>query len=226
MNEKAKINPRTIIIVILIVIIAGFTYNQWGKKIFPASIETPNKNTVTIVVLGDDIEIGNENSLVTIVEYFSYFCGYCKRYHNDTYPKIFKDYITTGKVKYIFRVFPFRNEDIILGSAVLCANDQDKFLEYHDILFENAGEIEKVDDLKRLAKNANLDENEFNQCFDSKEYINEAEAWRDQGDEDFENAGVPSGQRGTPSFFINGELLIGAQPYEIFVEVIEKKLAE
>jgi protein-disulfide isomerase len=226
MDEKAKINPYLIIIVILIIIIAGFTYNQWGKKIFPASIETPDKDNVTIELFEDDIEIGNENALVTIVEYFGYLCGYCKRHHDDTYPKIFKDYISTGKVKYVLRVFPFRNEDIILGSAGLCANDQGKFLEYHNKLFKEVNNIQATDDLKDFAKEINLDEEQFNQCFDSEKYISKVQAWRDQGDEDFEQAGVSENQRGTPAFFINGELLIGAQPYEIFVEVIEKKLAE
>jgi len=226
MDEKAKINPYLIIIVILIIIIAGFTYNQWGKKIFPASIETSDKDNVTVEIFEDDIEIGNEDALVTIVEYFGYSCGYCKRHHDDTYPKIFKDYITTGKVKYVFRVFPFRSEDIILGSAALCANEQDKFLEYHNKLFEEINNIQATDDLKDFAKDIGLNQEQFNQCFDSEKYISRVQAWRDQGDEDFEDAGVPENQRGTPSFFINSELIIGALPYENFVEVIEKKLSE
>ncbi len=222
MDEKAKINPYTIIIVILIIIIAGFTYNQWGKKIFPASIEISDKGGVTVELFEDDIEIGNEDAPVTIVEYFSYLCGYCELFHDQTYPKILEDYITTGKVKYIFRPYP----PYELSTAILCANEQDKFFEYHDVLFKNAGEIEKVDDLKGLAKNADLDENEFNQCFDSQKYLSRAEEWYQQGEDDFEDAGITPERRGTPAFFINGELVIGAQPYENFVEVIERKLSE
>lgn len=222
MDEKAKINPYLIIIVILIIIIAGFTYNQWGKKIFPASIETPDKDNVTVKIFEDDIEIGNENALVTIIEYFSYLCGYCELFHDQTYPKILEDYITTGKVKYIFRPYP----PYELSTAILCANEQDKFFEYHNVLFENAGEIEKADDLKELAKNADLDENEFNQCFDSQKYLDRAEEWYQQGQDDFERAGVAPEKRGTPTFFINGEALIGAQSYEAFIEVIERKLSE
>ena len=222
MDEKAKINPRTIIIVILIIIIAGFAYNQWGKKILPASIETSDKDSVTIELFEDDIEIVNENALVTIVEYFSYLCGYCELFHDQTYPKILEDYITTGKVKYIFRPYP----PYELSAAILCANEQDKFFEYHDVLFKNAGEIEKADDLKEFAKNADLDESEFNQCFDSQKYLDRAKEWHQQGEDDFEKAGVAPERRGTPAFFINGELLIGAQHYEIFVETIERKLVE
>jgi len=222
MDEKAKINPYTIIIVILIIIIAVFAYNQWGKKIFPASIETSDKGGVTVKLFEDDIEIGNKDAPVTIVEYFSYLCGYCELFHDQTYPKILEDYITTGKVKYIFRPYP----PYELSAAILCANEQDKFFEYHDVLFKNAGDIEKADDLKELAKNVDLDENEFNQCFDSQKYLDRAKEWYQQGQDDFEKAGVPENQRGTPTFFINGEPLIGAQPYESFVEMIERKLSE
>jgi protein-disulfide isomerase len=113
-----------------------------------------------------------------------------------------------------------------MGMAVLCANDQDKFFEYHDVLFEEAENIEKADDLKELAKDAGLDETKFNQCFDSQEYLDRAKQWYQQGNDDFERAGIVAERRGTPSFVINNEMIIGAQSYDKFIEVIERKLAE
>lgn len=218
-----KINPYIIIIVVLLLIVAGFLYDKWGGNILPGSVEDIDKGSdVDLEILESDITIGNDNAPVTIVEYFSYFCGYCKRFHDDTYSKIFEDYISNGKVKYVWRVSP----PFELGVAVLCANNQEKFLEYHNKIFENTAGIEGVDDLKTLAKNIGLNEDEFNQCFDSEESLAKAQGWYEQTDKDFEKVGVPVEQRGTPSFFINGELLIGAQPYENFVEVIERKLAE
>jgi len=221
MEGTKKFNPYIIIIVILVVIIAGLLYNQWGKKILPASVEKPGTSS-NIEVFEGDISIGNEDAPVTIVEYFSYFCGYCGLFDEETKPRIIENYVGPGKVKFVFRPYP----PFELGMAVLCANDQDKFLEYHNELFENAGNIQKIDDLKILAKDIGLNESRFNQCFDSQKYLARAEEWYQQGDKDFEDAGIPENQRGTPSFFINGEILIGAQPYDKFVEVIERKLAE
>lgn len=221
---KNKINPYLIVIVILALVVVGFAYDKWGDKIRPASVEnTENQNPDegTLSFEGD-ISVGNENAPVTIVEYYSYFCGYCGLFHQETYPKILEDYISNGKVKYVFRPFP----PFELGLAVLCAQEQDKFLEYHGILFEEAANIQEVNDLKTLAKDNGLDENKFNECFDSQKYLSRAQGWYQQGSDDFEKVGVPEDQRGTPAFFINGELVVGAQPYEVFTEIIESKLSE
>ncbi len=221
-TEKKKINPYIIVIVVLALIVVGLAYDKWGKGILPASIEKSGSGSNTVATLEGDISIGNEDAPVTIVEYFSYFCGYCKLFHDETYPKIAEDYITNGKVRFILRPFP----PYELGMAVLCANDQDKFLEYHDALFEKSADIQQVDDLKTLAKDTGLGETQFNECFDAQKYLAKAQEWYQQGQDNFEQAGVPEEQRGTPAFFINGEAFIGAQPYENFVEVIERKLAE
>jgi len=224
-TEKKKINPYIIVIVILVIAVVGFAYDKWGKGLLPASVEKPGPGSNTdadVTTLEEDISIGNEDAPVTIVEYFSYFCGYCKLFHDETYPKIVEDYIINGKVKFILRIFP----PYELGMAVLCANDQGKFLEYNNELFEKSADIQAVDDLRILAKDTGLDETQFNQCFDSQKYLAKAQEWYQQGQDNFEQAGVPEEQRGTPAFFINGEALIGAQPYENFVEAIERKLAE
>ena len=143
-------------------------------------------------------------------------------FDDQTKPRIVEDYVATGKVKLVFRIFP----PLELGMAVLCANEQEKFLEYHNELFDKAGDMQAVDDLKTLAKDIGLDENQFNQCFDTQKYLAKAQEWYQQGSSDFDKFGVPAEQRGTPAFFINGEMLIGAQPYDKFVEVIERKLSE
>lgn len=223
-----KINPYVIIIIVLLLFVAGFTYDKWGKDFLPASTENPDEQSPggdSIIDTGSfegDIQIGDKDAPVTIIEYFSYFCGYCKLFHDETYPRILEDYVTTGKVKFVLRPYP----PYELGTAVLCADDQGKFLEYHESLFKNSQTIQEIDDLKSLASDLGLNGDQFGQCFDSQKYLVKAQEWYQQGDQDFENAGVPENQRGTPSFVINGELLIGAQPYEKFVELIEKGLSE
>ena len=230
-GQNKKINPYVIVIVILVIIIAGLVYNQFGKKIFPgseekaknqASVNDTNPKQIDVKISEGDIFVGNKEALVTIVEYYSYFCGYCKLFHDETYSKIAENYINTGKIKYVFRAYP----PYELGLAVLCANEQNKFLEYHNSVFGNASNIKTVDDLKQVAKDIALNSEQFNQCFDSQKYLTKAQEWYEQGDGDFTKAGVPAEERGTPAFFVNGELIIGAQPYEKFVEVIERKLGE
>jgi len=223
-TENKKINPYIIVIVILVLVIVGFAYNQWGKRIFPASIKEPEKPNINTEISKYDIWIGNENAPVTIVEYFSYLCGYCKLFEDETKPKIIENYVSTGKVKFVLRPFPIFSPDLKIDEAVLCANEQGKFLDFHNYVFANSDKLEKIENLKTFAKTVGLNETQFNQCFDSDKFRDRVETWYKQGVADFEKAGIASSQRGTPTFVINGELLIGAQSYERFVEVIESKL--
>jgi len=211
---NTKINPYVVVIVILVIIVGVLVYNQWGKK----DVDNGDNGKVDVDII--DIVVGNEDAPVTIIEYFSYFCGYCKLFHDETYPEIVKEYISTGKAKFVLRAFP----PYELGLALLCANEQDKALEYHEELFARSQEIESADTLKALAGNVGLNQDDFDTCVDTGKYAAEAEAWYAQADLDFTEAGVSTDQRGTPAFFINGELLLGAQPYENFIEVLDKML--
>ncbi len=170
----------------------------------------------------DIIEIGSPDAPVTIVEYYSYFCGHCAQFNSETLPKIKEQYIDTGKVRFVYRAFPPFEASI----AVICANEQGKFFDYHNYLFQHASEIKNADDLKTMAKDAGLNEAQFNSCYDFQKYLDEARAWYDQGQKDFEVAGVATEMRGTPAFFVNGSLILGAQPFETFVQGIEEKLGE
>jgi len=221
-TENKKFNPYLIVIIVLVLAVAGFAYDKWGGNILPASVKDTDKSSTKVETLEGDIQIGSDDAPVTIVEYFSYFCGYCRLFKEETEPKIIENYVSTGKVKLILRIFP----PFETGLAVLCANDQGKFFEYHDALFERVEEIQEVEDLKTIAKDISLNESQFNECFDSQKYLAKAQAWYDQGQKDFEGSGVPEEQRGTPAFFVNGEAFVGAHPYESFVDIIERKLAE
>lgn len=218
-----KSNLYIIIIVILLIAVAFLAYKQWGQNLFNKSGSGDNKaKTVDVKIFEDDIQIGKTDALVTIVEYYSYLCGYCKLFETDIKPDLVKNYISTGKVRLVLRPFP----PYELGQAVLCANDQEKFLEYHNYLFENSDNIQSVDNLKTFAEDIGLDKSEFSQCLDSGKYKARAEEWYKQGESDFSKAGIEESKRGTPAFFINGEAIIGAMPYEDFVKAIEGKLSD
>jgi protein-disulfide isomerase len=171
------------------------------------------------VSLDDDPVKGSSDALVTIVEFSEFECPYCGVYSRDTFPQIDEAYIKTGKVKYVFRDFPlsFHEHAQKAAEAAGCAGEQGKFWEYHDKLFANQSAL-TVDNLKQYAKDLGLDTAKFDQCLDSG--VRAAEVAKDVADA--QNYRVSS----TPTFFINGIKLKGAQSFSAFQELIEAELAK
>ncbi len=177
----------------------------------------------------DRNSIGDPNAPVKIVEYSDFQCPLCKRFADETEQAIVDDYIKTGKVYFTYRSLGnFISDNIRMGKtesrdsamAAYCAADQGKFWEYKDSLFTNwKGEDVGSFTQKRLiamAESIGLDVEQFSQCLKSGKY-------RDQIDQDSQD-GNAAGVNGTPAFFINGELLMGAQPFETFRQAIEAAL--
>jgi len=154
---------------------------------------------------------------VTIVEFSCFECPFCARFFQETLPQIEENYINTGKVKFVYRHFPlaFHSNAQKAHEAAECANEQGKFWEYHGILYENIQALE-VANLKKYAENLGLNVSQFNECLDSGKMADEVEkdAREAQG----------YGVEGTPTFFINGIKLVGAQPYQVFEQIIEQEL--
>ena len=131
--------------------------------------------------------------------------------------------MVTGKVRFGYVHFAFLGDESVLAAqASECAGDQDKFWEYHDLLFnsqsgENKGAF-TAENLKKLAGELKLKQADFDTCLDSGKY---EELVKSQTST-FQQIGVQS----TPSFIINGQALVGAQPFESFQQVIEAELNE
>ncbi|MCS6937158.1 MAG: DsbA family protein [Candidatus Bipolaricaulota bacterium] len=173
----------------------------------PAFLEEPSK--------------GAPDAPVTIVEFADFKCGFCVRHFTRTLPLIVTEYINTGKVRYIYRNFAFLGvESRWAAEASECAHEQGRFWEYHDKLFETvaAGSQLLRSTLKELAAGLGLDTAKFNACLDQSKYKAEV-------DEDIA-AGREAGVTGTPSFVINGQLMVGAHPIETFRQKIEEALAK
>jgi protein-disulfide isomerase len=175
----------------------------------------------------DDPVLGDAGAAVTIIEFGDYQCPSCRAFWRDVEPRLKKEYIDTGKVKLVFRDFPIvqnHPEAIVAAVAAQCAADQGKYWQYHDKLFreqDNRGQgiiRFKVTDLKKWAADLRLDVAAFNQCIDSERHKDEVA--KDHAD------GEDIGIRGTPTFFINGRFIGGAQPYPIFKNVIDEELAK
>jgi protein-disulfide isomerase len=166
--------------------------------------------------------IGNHNAPVTMVEYSDFQCPLCKKFYDENFNKLVTDYIKTGKVKYVFKQFPLnihpQAPDAALASE--CALEQNKFWEMHDLLFENqtawSGKSDYLNTFKQFAKQLALNETQFNTCLDTKKH---------QGNvnKDYQE-GLTKGVRGTPTFYINDQILVGAQEYDKFTDMLDQAL--
>ncbi len=170
-------------------------------------------------LMDDDAVEGSEDAKVTIVEWSDFECPFCVRFYQQTLGKIREQYIDTGKVKLVFRDFPlgFHANAQKAAEAAECAGEQGKFWEMHNMLFVE-GVSGGVDTFKQYAADLALDTEKFNECLDTGAMT--AEIQKDQRD------GAAAGIKGTPGFIINGQLVSGAQPFEVFQQVIETELAK
>jgi len=163
---------------------------------------------------------GNGNAKVTIVEFSDFECPFCGRFYTDTLPQLKKEYIDTGKVKLYYRHYPlpFHPKAVPLALAAECANDQDAFWKMHDKIFENNATVATMtdDQIKQWGADLGLDTAKFNTCYDEKTHQKEI-------DED-NTAGAAVGVSGTPTFYINGKQLVGAQPFAAFKAIIDEEL--
>jgi len=151
---------------------------------------------------------------VTIVEFSDYQCPFCQR-TRPTIWKLMEEY--DGKVKYVFMDFPlsFHKDSKKAHEAARCAGDQGKYFDFNKKIFENQSKI-SVADLKATAKGMELDTAKFDECLDSGAHAADVEKSI--------AAGMQAGVSGTPTFFIDGILLSGAQPYASFKELIDSEL--
>lgn len=158
---------------------------------------------------------GVREAPVTIVEFSDYQCPFCKRSQSVT-KQVLQQY--SGKVKLAFRDFPIRGlhpQAQKAAEGARCAGDQGNFWEYHDLLFEKAPELE-VSSLKQYATALGLDMTRFNECLQKDKYVASVEKDVQEG--------IQLGVSSTPTFFVNGRLVLGAQPFSTFEKIIEEEL--
>jgi len=168
------------------------------------------------VSVDDDPFQGAEDGVVTIVEFSDYRCPFCGRFARETLHPLLNDY--GDNVRFVFRDYPILgNTSLTAAYAAECADDQNAFWQFHDLMFNNQ-DILGRDTYIQFATDLELDVEQFTTCLDN-------ETHRDEVLADFADA-QNLGATGTPTFFINGRLVSGAQPYAVFASVIEEELAE
>jgi protein-disulfide isomerase len=170
----------------------------------------------TVSLAPTDPALGASAAPVTIVEFSDFQCPFCQRVA-PTLKRVRETY--GDKVRIVWKDFPLTQihpQAFKAGEAGHCAAEQGKFWEYHDRLFANQQALQ-LDDLKKYAADLGLDAARFNACVDSSKYGDRVREGVSQGS----RLGVNS----TPTVYVNGRLLSGAQPYETFVAVIDEELS-
>ncbi len=165
--------------------------------------------------------LGNKDAKVSIVEFSDFQCPFCQKFFSSIYPEIKSKYIDSGKVKFEYRHFPLSIHKNAKQAAVAseCANREGKFFEYHDLLFKNTksdGTGLSIPDLKGYASDLGLNTSSFNECLDNQETLEIV-----QNDL---KTGTSLGVSGTPTLFVDGIRIVGAQPIAVFEAAIDKAL--
>lgn len=171
---------------------------------------------------GDPMSLGAEDAPVVMVVYADYMCPFCAAWEQDTLPELTERYVDSGEVRIEARAFPYlgdRSRTLAVGAEAAAA--QDMFWEYQEQVFlrqdelRSAGGPEPV--MAQIAEQIGLDPERFSEDLDD-------ESLRESVDQDFAD-GQRLGLSGTPSFLINGEPLVGAQPVDVFAARIDEALA-
>ncbi len=160
--------------------------------------------------------IGPANAPITIVEFSDYQCPFCKRWHDEVYDNLMAAY--PNQIRLVYRNLPLTSihpDAFSAAEAALCAGEQDVYWEYHDKLFSS--ELLGNGVYLQYAQDLNLNMTSFEACINEGKYKDNV-----QSDSDF---AVNLGIRSTPTFFINGLAIVGAQPLEVFTQIIDKELA-
>jgi len=204
-----------------------------AKAPAPQPVQAPTQPTapsVFQVSLDDDPVKGDPNAPVTVVEFSDFQCPFCSRFYTQTLPALQENYIDTGKIKLVYKDLPLDNlhpNARPVHIAAECADEQGKFWDYHDVLFEKQSEWQRLSSsdlqttLIQYADDFGLQTASFEACLSSPEMADEVNA-------DLLQA-ASYGATGTPTFFIGNEKngfikLVGAQPYAAFQAAIDAQL--
>ncbi len=200
-------------VILIIVAVAILPHlRPLDEIIIPEFVERP---------MVDGTTMGDPNAPVMMVEYSDYQCSYCRRFSEETEPILVEQYVVNGQLYIVYKNFALYDSSVPFAESALCAADQNKFWEYHDVLFANQGTTDpnKYSNrrLEAYAEVVGLDMDRFKQCLSERHHREEVRQIMAEA----ESNGIDS----TPSFLINGELVLGAQALEDFQQKIEAALA-
>jgi protein-disulfide isomerase len=181
------------------------------------TIGPPIDEKVRMRIASGGFELGSANAPLTLIEYTDYQCPFCRQFQTATYEEIKKNYIDTGKLRFVSRDFPLDMHDNAPRAALAarCAAEQGKFWELREVMIVNANQLQ-LSNLQTYAADLNLDVDKFSACVTSEKY--KADVAKDLAE------GHAAGVSGTPTFVlgrmtdgsIDGVRIVGALPYATF----------
>ena len=189
-----------------------------------ALLALPIKSKTVLDITENDFLIGKDSAPITIIEYSSLSCSHCANFHNDTLSLLKNEYIDTGKVKMVFRDFPF-NYPALLGGMVLRCIPNDVRYDYMNALFQLQSDwvvrenTKSTNELFKIMQSGGMTKNEFDNCI------------QDKGLENLILQNVIDARsefniKSTPSFLINGFLVEGNKSIKEFRKILDKILPE
>ena len=221
MNKKFALGIAFVVLVVIVGIASSTYYStllemqQYRPSMSQQILDINLKNGSPI--------LGSENAPITIIEFGDYQCEACYHWFHNTRADIIDNYIETGKAKLVFVDLPFLGRDSIAAAqATYCAEDQGKYWDYHNILYNFQEEIDNgwasKDRLVAFAFNLDMNLEEFSNCMDTSKYSKRVKANYDEA--------VKHGAEATPTFIIitsdgTPTKIRGAQPYSVFLKVID-----
>ena len=185
---------------------------------------TPTIGATVLDITEDDFVIGDKNAPITIIEYASLSCSHCASFHNNTLPDIKKEYVDTGKVRFVFRNFPYDPPSLI-GSVILKCVPKDVRYDYMNALFllrknwvisDNA---KSTQELYKIMQSGGMSKEDFDNCLKRDDLADQIIKGRIDAQNEFNI-------QSTPSFLINGNLEQGNKSVKEFRQIIDKILSE
>ncbi len=192
-------------------------FDPLGSKQDTCSVvdETHDEKDVALPIIYDDaVSFGDKNSKVTVIEAGCFECSYTKE-AVPVVKKIMEEY--SDKIRFVYMDFPIKSHEqsVRFAEAARCADEQERFWDYYYILFENQDKT-KDEDLINHAEDLNLNVSQFTSCLESEKY-------KDIIERDYTN-GEKAGIYGTPTFFVNENVIVGVPNYNEIKKLIEKEL--
>ena len=205
-------------------------YLNWGRAQESLASGTPGQSTTQrdisselknlpryeVPIGADDPILGPEEAPITIIEFADFECPFCQRHAQQVFPRLMEEF--GDQVRFVYKDFPLSNSHPNAFPAALsaqCAQEQDAFWPYHDLLFSGRLELGR-ESYEIYARQLGLKMADFVACLDEESYAENVQADYDLG--------VQLGVASTPTFFINGIAVVGAQPYDLFAQIIQYEL--
>ena len=199
-------------------------YNFLFFTIFFLFVLTPIYGESALDITEKDFVIGNEDAKITIIEYASLSCSHCADFHTNTLETLKKEYIDTGKVKMVFRDYPF-NYPALLGSMVLRCIPENYRYDYMNALFKlqtdwvNKKNKKTIQELYKIMQSGGMTKDEYDACIYNTELENEILKGVMEAQNQFNI-------KSTPSFIIDGKLIEGNKSIKEFRQIIDKILSQ